>query len=619
MSRFARLALHVLRDMRSNWKQLVLTDVVCKAFALILLTPLISVVFRVFVWRSGRTVLADEDILQFLIEPTGLACLIVTGALTTALWAWELAALMAIVCAAEQGRQLSVSGALRFAAQQAWPVTRLAARVVALTLLALSPFLAALGLVYWALLTQFDINYYLAEKPPAFWIAVGCAAVIGLVVAAVLLRLTTSWFYALPLVCFEAVSPRSVLGVSRERVQGHRRAVLCWVAAWLAVTLILSSVSTGVVMFAARTLVPHATSSLPWLLLAIGSALVAWSALHLAINVFGMTSLAVVCFRSYRSLASSKELTIERLLSATSPSGGPASWITRKRLATAIVGGSILAAGTGIVAIRSVSTVDQCEVIAHRGASGSAPENTMAAVRQAVTEQTDWVEIDVQESADGEVVVFHDSDFMKLAHRDLNIWNATTADLQEIDIGGWFHADYRGERVPTLSDVLDYCRGKSGVVIELKYYGYDQSLEQRVVQIVEAHGMQSEIMIMSLQQQGIDKVKQLRPAWRVGLLTAVAAGDLSRASADFLAVKAGLATRAFIRAAHRRGKQVFVWTVDDPVSMSTLIGRGADGIITNQPALARRVLAERAQLSNVERLLVALANWVGAPSQIGEQ
>ena len=107
-----------------------------------------------------------------------------------------------------------------------------------------------------------------------------------------------------------------------------------------------------------------------------------------------------------------------------------------------------------------VQVEDRCDIIAH-GAPASAPENTLAAVRQAVAEQADWVEVDVQETADGEVVVFHDSDFKKLAGQDLKIWNATRADLQQIDIGGWFDPAFRGERVPTLAEVLAFCRGRS--------------------------------------------------------------------------------------------------------------------------------------------------------------
>lgn len=111
---------------------------------------------------------------------------------------------------------------------------------------------------------------------------------------------------------------------------------------------------------------------------------------------------------------------------------------------------------------------------------------------------------------------------------------------------------------------------------------------------------------------GIQKVKRLRPDWTVGLLTAIAVGDLTRAEADFLAVNTELATRAFIQSAHQKGKDVSVWTVNDTIAMSTMISRGADNLITDHPDLARRVLAERSEMSSVERILVELAFVFGA-------
>ena len=100
-------------------------------------------------------------------------------------------------------------------------------------------------------------------------------------------------------------------------------------------------------------------------------------------------------------------------------------------------------------------------------------------------------------------------------------------------MGSWFAPEFHGERVPTLAEVLAYCQGKIQVNIELKYYGHDQNLEQRVVELVEAQGMQSDIVVMSLRQQGIDKLKSLRPAWKAGLLTAVASGKLTRVTCGF--------------------------------------------------------------------------------------
>lgn len=243
----------------------------------------------------------------------------------------------------------------------------------------------------------------------------------------------------------------------------------------------------------------------------------------------------------------------------------------------------------------------------------------MASVRKAIEDNADWVEIDVQETADGEVVVFHDSDFMKVAKTPLKIWDATMADLKEIDVGSWFAPEFQDERVPTLGEVLDACKGKTGVNIELKYYGHDDQLEQRVVDLVEARAMQSGVVVMSLEFDAVEKMKSLRPGWKVGLLLSLSAGNLDTIAADFLAVNASFANRFFIRSAHQSGKEVHVWTVNDAATMSTMIGRGVDSLITDKPALARSVLEQRAQMSAPERLLLELAGILGVTPRISEQ
>ncbi len=193
------------------------------------------------------------------------------------------------------------------------------------------------------------------------------------------------------------------------------------------------------------------------------------------------------------------------------------------------------------------------------------------------------------------------------------------ADLKNIDIGSWFSPEFRDQRVPTLARVLDMCRGKIGVDIELKYYGHDQDLEQRVADIVEAHGMAGSVMIMSLKPEAVRKMKALRPHWKVGLLLTVAAGGIDRIEADFLAVNAGFAGRNFIRTAHAGKKDVYVWTVNDAPTMSIMVSRGVDGLITDRPALARTVLAQRADMGLLERLTVELSGVLGVPPRIVEQ
>jgi glycerophosphoryl diester phosphodiesterase len=145
-------------------------------------------------------------------------------------------------------------------------------------------------------------------------------------------------------------------------------------------------------------------------------------------------------------------------------------------------------------------------------------------------------------------------------------------------------------------------------MIELKYYGHDVRLEQRVAEIVEEEGMAEQVAVMSLKRAGIEKMHALRPDWRTGLLAARALGDLSRLDVDFLAVNTGQLSLGMIRRAHGAGKDVYVWTVDDPMTMSRMISMGVDGLITNEPALAREVMEARNALNAPERLALWLAD-----------
>jgi glycerophosphoryl diester phosphodiesterase len=148
-------------------------------------------------------------------------------------------------------------------------------------------------------------------------------------------------------------------------------------------------------------------------------------------------------------------------------------------------------------------------------------------------------------------------------------------------------------------------------VIELKYYGHDQELEARVAALVDEFGMADQVALMSLSYPAIQKARAMRPDLRNGVLAATAVGDLAGLDTDFLAVNVGLASPKLIRAAHAAGKDVYVWTVNDPLTMSRLISQGVDGLITDEPAVAREVLADRAKLGTPERLLLWLVDRFG--------
>jgi len=139
-----------------------------------------------------------------------------------------------------------------------------------------------------------------------------------------------------------------------------------------------------------------------------------------------------------------------------------------------------------------------------------------------------------------------------------------------------------------------------------------------VVALVEAANMQDATAFMSLEPAQVAKMKALRPHWRIGTLAARSIGSLARIESDFLAVSISMANPAFIGHAHALSKDVLVWTVDDPLSMSRMASRGASGLITNEPALARAVLDERADMTLPERLMIELADLFGIDARRGK-
>lgn len=608
------------RSFSGCWKRLILTDLVFKLMSLMVLTPLLSLVLHTLLATAGNAVLSDLDILLFFFRPIGFASAIVVGALWLGISALELASLLEILVANHSDSKIGVIGAIQIATTKAWSVLQLTARMVLTFVVAMAPWLACAALTYFSLLNEYDINYYLREKPPAFQQAVGIGLILLVLSAIVAARLLSSWFFAMPLLLLEGVAPNAVLADSKARVRGIRIRVLACLAVWFIATTILSSLATAFIGFFGQLITPDYTESLRLLVFTIGVTVALWSATNLAISLFSITTFAAMLFTVYRvdgRGALHREAFVRSQVAE--PPSRLAFQLSRRGAIIAAVLVALVSGLVGVGALLSVNLEDDVMIMAHRGSSKAAPENTMASIRKAIEESADWVEIDVQETMDGEVVVLHDSDFMKVANTPLKIWEATVDDLAKIDIGSWYDPEFGDERVPLLSDVLKECKGKLRVNIELKYYGHNQKLEERVAAIVDEHDMTSEVMAMSLKRNGIETMKSIRPDWKVGLLMSVATGNLKKLDADFVAVNAKFASPDLVRRAHENGIEVYVWTVNDASTMSTMISRGVDGILTDRPALARQVLSERAEMSTPERLLLEFSRIMGVTQRIAEQ
>jgi glycerophosphoryl diester phosphodiesterase len=603
----------VLRDRR----EIVITHLFYSAIGLVVLLPSIGLFVRLALALSGKSALTNLDILTFVLTPFGAISLALLATFQLFVMAFELAALVNIAARSMRGQRISALSAIWESLRQSVRILGFAWRLVLRILWIVLPFIVAAAGTFMLLLTDYDINYYLSVKPTEFWAAVGIIVAILAGMSILLLGKLLGWCMAMPLLLFGDTSAAQCFRDSKKLASGKERQFLIRLAAWAGVAVVLNVILFFFLSIIGDLLISLALNSTQLLLIVLGGLLATATLFGFAVTAFASGSLAYVVVDQNFEGAPQSATSIKMAVPEQRKSNENAR-LPLKRLVLLLTAAIGIAAVTGNWLVSGVAVNENVQVIAHRGAAGRAPENTMASIRAAIEDHADWIEIDVQETADGEIVLLHDSDFMKLSGVNLKIWDSMLADVLEIDVGGWFAPEFAGERVPKLGEVLQLARGKCGVIIELKYYGHDVRLEERVIEIVEQADMADDVMIMSLEYKGISKVRALRPDWTVGLLAAQAAGNLTRLDVDFLAVSSALLSPQLILSANNAGQQLFVWTLNDSYNMNRAISLGVDGIITDEPALTREVLGERSDMTQTEQLLLHTALLLGRqpPSRI---
>lgn len=256
----------------------------------------------------------------------------------------------------------------------------------------------------------------------------------------------------------------------------------------------------------------------------------------------------------------------------------------------------------------SKSVAVQTRITAHRGSSSGAPENTMAALEKAVEEMADRAEIDVQETADGVIVLCHDTSLKRVAGVNKKVSDLTLEQIKKLDVGSWFSSEYQGEQIPTLEEVMEYAKGKIDLNIEIKNLGNSSGLPEKVIELVEKHEMQEQCVITSTNRFYLKRVKDVNPEIRTGYIISAAYGNFySDDFIDLISIRSSFVTERMIESAHEAGKAVHAWTVNGKVEMERLKQLGVDDMITDRPVLAREILyGEEAKANLLEYLRLVL-------------
>ena len=236
-------------------------------------------------------------------------------------------------------------------------------------------------------------------------------------------------------------------------------------------------------------------------------------------------------------------------------------------------------------------------VVGHRGASGYAPETTIASYQMAIQMGADYVETDVHRSKDGVLVAIHDAEISRTTSGKGFVADYTLAELQALDAGSWFNnafpekarPDYIGLRIPALQEVVDAVRDSSaGLFIEIKDpERYQPDLESALLSLIHSSPMVNRIRVLSFSADSLRKIKELDASVPTVFLVAKPNKNPVQATLEIPADELGIlhtqATLTIVEEAHRRGILISVWTVDDPEDMKRMISLGVDRITTNYP------------------------------------
>jgi glycerophosphoryl diester phosphodiesterase len=609
----------VWRDFRRAFTGLIVFEVGFKTAAVLLGAIGTGWIVGPLIASTGHAAVTNTEIARFLLSPAGIAYLVLIGLSLMLATLIEHVGVIAIASAPLRGRAVTVRNTL--AALTAVSLRLFTFGLDSLVTLAFlcAPFAVLGGLAYLALLSRHDINYYLSSRPPSFYAAAAIAGVLLAGLAARLAVLYVDLVLVMPILLLEDRRGRAAMQESRGRIRGARLRIGAILLGWqLAGSLLGVALIWGFNRCCGLMLEPAEVRRI--VLVPLVAALLAGQALLVSAASFLVVAVhCLLILRFYLERGGRPQ---------PLPASGPASWIERVgrgidparwrvvRLKTVIVLGLLgfigylgwsvpgrLAARVPIVAV------------AHRGYARRAPENTLSAFKAAIDIGADFAELDVQETSDGVIVVLHDRDLMRMAGDPRRISDITFAEARKLDLGRKSGPEFAGERIPTLAEVIALARDKIRLQIELKYYGQDRGLARKVAELIGREHFEGRCEVTSLDEDGLRKAKAANPGLKVVALVTYALGHPERLDVEGLSINTGVLSDRLIWAAHRRGKSLYAWTVDDPRAMVRLIERGVGGLVTNAPDVVIRLRREHEEMSEIERRLLAARYLLGLESR----
>jgi len=583
-----------MRRLTAHWKPLILFEILWKLVTLLVIAPACAGLIQLAIHLAKLKYLTTSNLLQFLRSPWTILLLAVLLLLAALYTLFEIAA----VCTCfRQSRFQKVRTTLgrmvRSGLQSVLHFFRGGGPFLVLHLLVLIPLMqfSATSGIFTAMGIPDFLAYYMTKKE--FLLPIYVAAII------LCCLLSVRWVFSSVLFTQNQCSYRSARATSVQLVRGRFWqtffSVLVWNCCYFAALLVFLCLITVVVLMVIRAtgsndLIMSQAMRILKLLIQI----VLWSFSFFA---------TPICMAHLTALLEKRCVQMpEVVLPEPVPLSRSAKPFRRSTAVLTACCFTVAALGLNLSYVYSVFTgkanfrlalFQNPTVMAHRGLSADAPENTLYAFSDAISVGADFIELDVQQTRDGVLVVMHDSNLKRTTGVNKDIWDVDYADIQNLDAGSWFDPAYANARIPTLEETLQFVDKRAKLNIEIKptKHGSD-TLEQDVAELITQYQYTDACYVTSFSYGSLKKVKEANPEIRTGYLMSVAYGQFySLKYADAFSLNKVFVTSQVVNAAHQQGKQIFAWTVNGMSEVRSLCNLHVDSIITDDPVMVQNVIS----------------------------
>lgn len=583
-----------MRRLTAHWKPLILFEILWKLVTLLVIAPACAGLIQLAIHLAKLKYLTTSNLLQFLRSPWTILLLAVLLLLAALYTLFEIAA----VCTCfRQSRFQKVRTTLgrmvRSGLQSVLHFFRGGGPFLVLHLLVLIPLMqfSATSGIFTAMGIPDFLAYYMTKKE--FLLPIYVAAII------LCCLLSVRWVFSSVLFTQNQCSYRSARATSVQLVRGRFWqtffSVLVWNCCYFVALLVFLCLITVVVLMVIRaTGSDDLIMSQAMRILKLLIQIVLWSFSFFA---------TPICMAHLTALLEKRCVQMpEVVLPEPVPLSRSAKPFRRSTAVLTACCFTVAALGLNLSYVYSVFTgkanfrlalFQNPTVMAHRGLSADAPENTLYAFSDAISVGADFIELDVQQTRDGVLVVMHDSNLKRTTGVNKDIWDVDYADIQNLDAGSWFDPAYANARIPTLEETLQFVDKRAKLNIEIKptKHGSD-TLEQDVAELITQYQYTDACYVTSFSYGSLKKVKEVNPEIRTGYLMSVAYGQFySLKYADAFSLNKVFVTSQVVNAAHQQGKQIFAWTVNSMSEVRSLCNLHVDSIITDDPVMVQNVIS----------------------------